>query len=64
MTIDGWVDDEVFQGYGVIEWNSGDVYIGDMKDGNREGSGIWRSADGCKEVSEYGCRRLPILDLT
>lgn len=49
MTIDGFVEDEVFQGYGVIEWDSGDVYIGDLKDGIREGSGIWRSADGSKE---------------
>ena len=54
MLVSGSVSNEIFQGYGIIEWTSGDVYCGNLKDNLRHGYGIWRSADGTKEVRVCG----------
>ncbi|GMH65407.1 hypothetical protein TrST_g10128 [Triparma strigata] len=49
MLVSGSVSDEIFQGYGIIEWTSGDSYCGNLKDNLRSGFGVWKSADGTKE---------------
>jgi hypothetical protein len=48
MLTSGHVTNEIFQGYGIIEWNNGDAYCGNITDNLREGYGIWTSADGSK----------------
>ena len=49
MLVSGNVENEIFQGYGIIEWTNGDVFSGSIKDNYRDGFGVWKSADGTKE---------------
>jgi hypothetical protein len=35
--IEGNVFDELFSGYGTMTWPNGNVYVGDWKEGRREG---------------------------
>ena len=51
--IDGNVYDGLFNGYGTMTWENGDVYVGDWKNDLREGWGVFTSHTGIQYVGEW-----------
>ena len=49
----GFVDDKFHGDKGSYRWSDGDEYEGGWKDGERQGVGVFRSADGTVEYSIY-----------
>ena len=49
----GFVDDKFYCDKGIYHWFDGDEYEGGWKDGERQGVGVFRSADGTVEYSIY-----------
>ncbi|KAL7523765.1 hypothetical protein ACHAXR_001046, partial [Thalassiosira sp. AJA248-18] len=49
----GFVDDKFHGDQGVYHWSDGDEYEGSWKDGERNGKGSFKKADGTVEYSMY-----------
>jgi hypothetical protein len=49
----GFVDDKFHDEIGIYHWSDDDEYEGGWKDGERHGTGIFRSADGTVEYSRF-----------
>lgn len=42
----GYYYNEKKEGAGEFQWFNGEYYVGDWKDGNRHGNGVWTNSHG------------------
>ena len=48
----GYVND-LYEGFGIYRWPSGDKYEGNFKGGKKNGQGLWTGCDGCSYEGEW-----------